>query len=135
MGKQDEFLSTKEFAALTGQTVAAVTKQLRKGALKGVKQSGKWMISRDQAGQADATPAAGKPAPKPPAPGAPKKKPGAGSGKSLSIDEFSRKTYLTPPGVMDWLKKGLLTGRQSDGGDWQVDAANLDTERIKKLIR
>lgn len=144
MGKQDKLLSTKDFAALTGQSVAAVTKGLRGGTLKGVKKSGKWMIDRDQAG-ASKKPVARKsaakaPAPRkktPAAPASPKsaKKPDAGSGKAFTVDEFSKMTYLTPFGVRDWIKKGILSARQTGEGDWQVDAANLDTDQIKRLLR
>jgi hypothetical protein len=55
--------------------------------------------------------------------------------KFFSVAEFADMTYLTEYGVMQWLKQGLLKGRQNDRGDWQVDASNLEVPNVKRLIR
>ena len=48
MAKKTENISTSEFSKLSGLSVSQVSKLLRDGKIKGVKESGKWMISRDQ---------------------------------------------------------------------------------------
>jgi len=35
----------------------------------------------------------------------------------------------------EWLKLGRLTGQQIAGGQWQVDAANLEVPNVKRLVR
>ena len=55
--------------------------------------------------------------------------------KFFSVAEFADMTYLTEYGVMQWLKQGLLKGRQNDRGDWQVDASNLEVPNVKRLVR
>ena len=67
------------------------------------------------------------------APRGPADSPAAGRGYSVS--EFSDMTYLTPFGVTEWLKKGILSGSQDEDGNWSVDAANLESDRIKRLRR
>jgi len=44
-------------------------------------------------------------------------------------------TYLTENGVRQWLQKGLLRGRQDAGGNWQVEASNLEVPNVKRLVR
>jgi hypothetical protein len=69
---------------------------------------------------------------------APEKKtapPPAETKKFFSIAEFADMTYLTEYGVMQWLKQGLLKGRQNEKGDWQVDASNLQVPNVKRLVR
>ncbi|MEJ2282265.1 MAG: hypothetical protein P8X85_01575 [Desulfobacterales bacterium] len=44
-------------------------------------------------------------------------------------------TFLTENGVREWLKKGRLTGRQNESGEWVIDAANLEQPGIKRLVR
>jgi len=55
--------------------------------------------------------------------------------KSYSIAEFADMTYLTENGVRMWLKQGLLKGQQDAGGEWQIDASNLDVPNVKRLVR
>jgi len=55
--------------------------------------------------------------------------------KSFSIAEFADMTYLTENGVRMWLKQGLLKGQQDAGGEWQIDASNLDVPNVKRLVR
>ena len=44
-------------------------------------------------------------------------------------------TFLTPSGVLKYLKEGLLTGTLGADGKWQIAADNLQNERIRHLIR
>ncbi len=48
MTKKTEHISTSEFSSLSKLSVSQVSKLLREGKIKGVKESGKWMISRNQ---------------------------------------------------------------------------------------
>ncbi|UCH22120.1 MAG: hypothetical protein JSU83_02390 [Deltaproteobacteria bacterium] len=48
MAKKTARISTSEFSSLSGLTVSQVSKLLREGKIKGVKESGKWMISKNQ---------------------------------------------------------------------------------------
>ena len=149
MAKKSELLTSAKFAKKTGLTTAAVSKMIRKGKIKAVKKSGKWMIDPDQlnvkaVAEASKTgkPAAKKKAAKPKPEKAPAKKSTAPKGdmpgaamKSFSIPEFAGMTYLTEKGVAEWLKTGRLSGSQDDQGDWRVDAANLDVASIQRLVR
>jgi hypothetical protein len=51
------------------------------------------------------------------------------------VEEFSRLTFLTPAGVVKYLKAGILSGRQAEDGHWEVAADNLESARIRHLIR
>ena len=55
--------------------------------------------------------------------------------KTYSIAEFAGMTYLTEFGVKEWLKQGRIAGKQGAGGEWELDAANLDLPDIKRLLR
>lgn len=55
--------------------------------------------------------------------------------KFFSVAEFTAMTYLTEYGVMQWLKQGLLKGRQNDKGEWLIDASNLEVPNVKRLVR
>ena len=126
MPNQPTYMTTSEFSSASGKSVKTITKWLREGKLKGIKKGGKWSIP---AGQLDvfglgAAPSA-KSASASPSP----------DKTTLSVAQFSAKTYLTPFGVTEWLKKGLLCGHRDADGNWQVDAANLDLDRMKKLLR
>jgi len=55
--------------------------------------------------------------------------------KSFSIAEFADMTYLTENGVRQWLRQGLLKGRQDAKGEWQIDASNLEVPNVKRLVR
>jgi hypothetical protein len=48
MAKKTEHISTSEFSSLSGLSVSQVSKLLRAGKIEGIKESGKWMISRSQ---------------------------------------------------------------------------------------
>ena len=65
----------------------------------------------------------------------PKKKKAVSADKSYGIVQFAEMTYLTEKGVMDWLRKGRLTGKQDSKGAWLVDADNLENPNIKHLVR
>jgi hypothetical protein len=148
MVKQDQFLTTGAFASRAGIPTASVLKLIREGKIKAEKKSGKWMIAPDQLqaralkdsvqpGKKAAKPArpkstASKPAPAPKGKSA-KAKPGAG--KTYSVAEFAALTYLTEFGVIQWLKQGRVSGRQVSGGQWQIDAANLEVPDVKRLVR
>ena len=163
MAKKIERLTTSEFAKLTGVTAASVTKLIRDGKLKAVKQGGKWMIAKSQSKRKVlkkyATPqktAANKAAKPPkrsakaktaqpmrsrpqtasqPAAEKPKTSPRTGSRKTLSVPEFSSLTYLTAFGVIAWLKQGRLKGNMDETGQWRVAASNLDLTSVKRLLR
>jgi len=131
MGQNETLLTTKEFASRSGLPVAQVTKMLREKKLKGQKKSGKWMIpaSALQTAGASPQPATGAKA------GPPRAAQPPAGGPSLSVSEFSAKTFLTEAGVVQWLKKGRLKGTQAAGGEWRVDAASLELSAVKHLLR
>lgn len=154
MAKQDQFLTTGEFAAKAGLPTSSVTKLIRDGKIKAEKKSGKWRISPDQltSKAVQGSPKPGKKAQKTaaaktaksagkkktvnkPAPD-PRDKPAkAKAEKMYSVAEFADMTYLTEFGVKEWLKQGRLTGRQAAGGEWQVDPASLESPDVKRLLR
>jgi hypothetical protein len=153
MAKQDQFLTTGEFASKAGIPTSTVTKLIREGKIKAKKKSGKWMISPDQlkAKAVGSSPKPGKKtAAKKPAKSAGKtttgKKPASTppdkpakaittAGKMYTVAEFAAMTYLTELGVKEWLKQGRLSGQQAAGGQWQVDAASLELPNVKRLVR
>ena len=55
--------------------------------------------------------------------------------KLYTVAEFADMTYLTEFGVKQWLKQGRLTGQQATGGEWTIDAANLELPGVKRLVR
>jgi hypothetical protein len=148
MTKQDQFLTTGEFASKAGITTSSVTKLIRDGKIKAEKKSGKWMISPDQLdskavqgskkpGKKTGKSAGKKTAVNKPAPTQQDKpaKAKTTAGKMYAVAEFAGMTYLTEFGVKEWLKQGRLTGQQAAGGEWQVDAANLEVPDVKRLVR
>jgi hypothetical protein len=153
MTKQDQFLTTGEFASKAGIPTSSVTKLIRQGKIKAEKKSGKWMISPDQL-KAQAVQNSSKPGKKTTAKKAVKpaekkatlKKPAATqqdkpakakttAGKMYTVAEFAGLTYLTEFGVKEWLKQGRLTGQQAAGGEWKIDAASLELPGVKRLVR
>ena len=163
MAKETEYISTSEFSSFSGLSVSQVSKLLREGKIKGLKESGKWMISRNQlklkavkemAKIKKTAPSKIKPKKSQKDPG-PVKKTTAEAKKqkespppataaaldktvrknTYTVAEFSAMTYLTDFGVMDWLKKGRLMGTQDETGEWRIDAANLEITNIKRLLR
>ncbi len=153
MTNQDQFLTTGEFASKAGISTSSVTKLIRNGKIKAEKKSGKWMIFPDQL-ETETVQEVIKPGKKPTA-----KKTGKSAGKKATVNkpapanndnpaklkttarkmytvaEFAGMTYLTEFGVKLWLKQGRLTGRQAAGGEWQIDAANLELADVKRLVR
>ena len=150
MAKKTEALTTSQFSEMTGIPVSKITKMVRQGKIKGAKQSGRWMIDKNQlsarAVQAlsGSAPSATKPAAVKPAKSkskttsAPKPTrdvPPGSSKKTYSISEFAEMTFLTDHGVMQWLKNGRLRGHQDEQGTWQVEASNLEQPHVKHLVR
>jgi excisionase family DNA binding protein len=145
MAKKEQFLTTKEFASRIGISTSSVTRLIKDGKLKAEKKSGKWLIDPGQLNakavkelNRPAKPAAGKKValkkPSPQKKDKPPQKKQAGA-KTYTLAEFVAMTYLTEFGVKEWLKQGRLTGRQGAGGQWEIDAANLDLPDVKRLIR
>ncbi len=138
MSASQEMLTSQKFAERAGVSPSTVSKWLKSGKVKGVKQSGKWMISADQltavAPAQSAAPAATPVASKPIAAAANTSK-SAPAQRTYSIEEFSAKTYLTVYGVERFLKEGRLTGRKDEAGKWSVDHGNMERPDIQHLIR
>ena len=148
MAKQDQFLTTGEFAKKVGITTSSVTKLIRDGKIKAEKKSGKWMISPDElkakavANSTKPEKKAGRSATKKAPAGKPasdkKEKPAKtkkSAGKTYTVAEFAAMTYLTEHGVGEWLKQGRITGQLGSGGNWEIDAANLEAPDVKRLVR
>ena len=138
MPKSQDLLTTNEFAKKTGMTPSTISKWLRSGKLKGEKISGKWMIPAELAEKKE-TPAPTQPATrkatvvKPQVSAIPPQN--ITRTRVYSVEEFSSMTYLTPFGVQQWLKTGRLKGQKDDAGRWGVDASNLDSPDVKRLLR
>jgi hypothetical protein len=148
MAKDNQLLSTGEFASLAGIPTSSVTKLIREGKIKAEKKAGKWMIRPHQlhVKAVQEFLESTRPAPKkasPPAariaPPNKREKPAEAQPtavrKTYSIAEFAGMTYLTELGVKQWLKQGRLLGQKNENGDWLVDAANLDVPNVKRLVR
>ncbi len=145
MAKQDQLLTTREFASRAGIATSSVTKLIKVGKIAAEKKSGKWMITADQLKSevlkglsGPVKPAAKKKSAEKKPPASAKEKPTkakTSAAKTYSIAEFAAMTYLTEKGVRDWLKQGRLAGQQDQTGDWQLDAVNLDKPDVKRLIR
>ena len=153
MAKQDQFLTTGEFASKIGISTSTVLKLIREKKISAEKKAGKWLISPDQLkakAVKELRKSGKKPAGKKTVKSAPKQitsiKPASAkkeapatskktTNKTYSIAEFASLTYLTEFGVQEWLKEGRLTGQQAPGGEWQIEAANLDAPAIKHLVR
>ena len=153
MTKKDQFLTTAEFASQAGIPASSVAKLIKDGKIKAEKKSGKWLIDPSQlntkavkelnrtgkpaAKKKTATPKEKKSAAEKPSP--PKKekplKEEKSAGKTYTLAEFAGMTYLTEFGVKEWLKQGRLTGKQGAGGEWKIDAANLEVPDVKRLLR
>lgn len=131
-------MTSQQFAKHAGVSSSTVSKWLRSGKVKGVKQGGKWMISADQLVNAAPTEPETKPAPpaagkkSPPAINAPKS---TSAPRAYSIEEFSAMSYLTTFGVERYLKEGRLTGTKDSSGRWVVDHANVERPEIQRLLR
>lgn len=151
MAKDNQLLTTREFASRTGISVSMVSRFIRDGKIEAEKKSGKWMIHPNQlkakivqkTGKKSKS-KSGKISAK-----TPQKNVAAGDKKSagpekerayleqgtFTISEFAEMTYLTAAGVGQWLKQGRLTGKQNEKGEWLIDAANLQVPDVNRLIR
>ena len=154
MSQKQDLMTTAEFARKSGIPAAKVSELIRAGKIEAKKVSGRWKIAQSQL-KAKAVTQYGKSAPakkktaakaapakvkkaKAPAPKAEaaksKEKPDSKQ-KSYSVSEFAAMTYLTEKGVMEWLKTGRLKGQQESGGEWSIDAGNLQVADISRLLR
>ncbi|MGD9017108.1 MAG: hypothetical protein PVH30_06975 [Desulfobacterales bacterium] len=115
-------LTAKAYSERTGIPVQEVTRRLREGRIKGFKKSGRWVIPVDSSSEPMVREAASPSADRVP-------------DSHLSVAEFSRMTYLTEVGVVQYLKSGRLTGRIDANRQWRVDADNLNNPDIKHLVR
>jgi len=126
-----EMLTSQKFADRAGVSTSTVSKWLKSGKVKGVKQNGRWMISADQL--AGIVPSKSI-------------KPLAetvsvnnsnptSSRRTYSIEEFSTMTYLTVYGVERFLKEGRLSGHKDEAGKWSVDHTNVERLDIQRLLR
>lgn len=162
MAQQSSSLSTREFSELTGVAVSTVNRLLRKGKIKGVKTAGKWKIDKTEmtakaiqaivkqsgkrvapdkidrmAKKKDKAQGAGVPAGDYSASGDRISTSGTSADGTLtySVIEFSKLTYLTEYGVLEFLKKGLLQGVRDKNGQWRLGADNLKNPGIRHLLR
>ena len=126
-------LTTAEYAKKVGIPVAAVTRMLREGKLRGEKRGGRWIVFEDAS---PATPSADtgtdKSSSSPPVADTPM--PPAGK-TTYDVETFAELTYLTVKGVHQWLKAGRLSGRIAASGEIMIDAANLERPDFKHLVR
>ena len=162
MAQQSSSLSTREFSELTGIAVSTVNRLLREGKIKGVKTAGKGKIDKTEM-TAKAIQTILKPSSKEAAPGkidrmaakkdkaqesrvptgefsvAADKKTTSGTSaddaQTYSVTEFSRLTYLTEYGVLEFLKKGRLKGVRDEKGQWRLGADNLRNPVMRHLLR
>ncbi len=151
MVKENQLLTTREFANRTGITASKVSKLIRAGKIEAQKISGKWMIHSSQlqletlqrparsrkpktiknAAKAYHEKAENKTSKPPPS----LKETGSSAGREYTLSEFAEMTYLTENGVKLWLSQGLLTGRRNERGEWLIDAVCLQLPHVKRLVR
>jgi hypothetical protein len=134
MSQSETLLNTQDFAKKAGVSAGTVSKWLRSGKIKGDKQGGKWMIAASELEiLKGSTPSQ---SPKTTV-GKPKieDQPTKSVGHSYSIEEFSAMTYLTEFGVKKWIKEGKLSIHRDEDGPPRIDAANLDSPNVKRLLR
>jgi excisionase family DNA binding protein len=131
MSMGSEIMTTRQYAEQYGVSSSTVSKWIRSGKINAQKIGGKWFISPDQVvAQNDSPSGSGKNREISPAP------PQSTSGDHYySVEKFSALTYLTPFGVLQWLKDGRLTGIKDKSGQWQVHASNLENNNVKRLLR
>jgi hypothetical protein len=129
-----ETLSSGEFSRITGLSVSAITKMLRRGSLRGEKRGGKWAICASEC----RSPVLGikkAPAQPPIDLDDPPAEISAVNAATYDVETFARMTYLTEKGVRQWLKNGRLSGRSGTDGKDLVDAINLSRPELRHLIR
>jgi excisionase family DNA binding protein len=145
MDKDNQLLTTREFASLTGLQASKVSKLIRQGKIEAEKKSGKWLIhpnqlqakavqGADKSGKSTSKKKTVKTSHKKAATSAAKEMENS-TGRAYTVSEFVEMTYLTELGVAQWLKQGRLTGQQNEKGDWLIDAANLQEPNIRRLLR
>ena len=147
MSQKQDLMTTAEFARKSGIPTAKVSELIRAGKIKAKKVSGRWQIAESQL-KVEAVSQYGKSAPvkkkstaskaasKPvKAKAAAPKVTADSKQKTYSVTEFAAMTYLTEKGVMEWLKTGRLRGQQESGGEWSIDAENLQVADISRLVR
>ncbi len=145
MVKDNQLLTTREFASRTGLQASKVSRLIRQGKIEAEKKSGKWLIhpnqlqakaiqEPDKGGKSTAKKKTVRTSHKKAATSAAKEIENS-TGRSYTISEFVEMTYLTELGVGQWLKQGRLTGQQNEKGDWLIDAANLQVSDIRRLLR
>jgi len=145
MAKKSPALSTREFSDMTGISASTVSRLVREGKIKGVKESGKWLIDRDEL-NAEAVRSLSKTTRILEVSGADgrvptplekkgKKHPSKPAARTYSVAEFSELTYLTEKGVEEFLTSGRLQGARDDKGNWRVGHENLQNSNIRHLIR
>ena len=151
MDKDNQVLTTREFASRTGLQASKVAKLIRQGIIEAEKKSGKWLIHPnqlqakafqvpDKGGKSTAKKKTIKTSHKKAATSATKtitavKGLEISAGRVYTVSEFVEMTFLTELGVVQWLKQGRLTGQQNEKGDWLIDAANLQEPNIRRLLR
>ena len=148
MAKKSPSLSTREFSEMTGISVSAVGRLIREGKIKGVKVSGKWLIDKYEINAKVVKALAKKPGEKKTSVSAGRthlvqtargesvnKKQPEPSGKTYSVAEFSKLTYLTEKGVEEYLKKGWLQGVRDERGNWHLGHENLQNPGMRHLVR
>ena len=122
MTLEKKYLTSKEYSTISGIPVSSLRRLLRGGKLEAIKTSGKWMIPENQLQSGDIQ----------------KIEKSAGGDpikKTYSVEEFAEMTFLTPFGVEQWLKKGLLLGIRDPEGGLCVDAESLEIPNVKRLVR
>ena len=145
MDKDNQLLTTREFASRTGLQAAKVSKLIRQGKIEAKKTSGKWLIhptqlqakaiqGSDKGGKSTAKKKTVRTSHKKTVTSATKEIENS-TGRAYTVSEFVEMTYLTELGVRQWLKQGRLIGQQNEKGDWLIDAANLQEPNIKRLLR
>ena len=150
MEKEHKLLTTKEFSDRTGIAADVVSRWIRSGKIKALKQSGRWLIAPSQlklkiVQQAASDPPVSRQEKTPhsgqmPAQEVDRAKPvspvfSKPAATSYSVAEFAEMTYLTEQGVLLWLKEGRLRGTKDDVGRWRVLADNLEDPNVKRLLR
>lgn len=139
MPQSEELLSTQAFAKKAGVSAGTVSKWLRSGKIKGMKQSGKWVIDAAELSAVGGTKSsdpkkqsvAKKTAAKPPAAASKAKS----NKKTYTVEQFSAMTYLTEFGILKWVKQGKLSSTRDESGQPRIDASNLEEPSMKHLIR
>lgn len=128
MSSSTQYMTTQEYAEKIGMSASTISKWLRSGKIKGEKQNGKWIIPLEQ----DHQPPVQSAKPQQPAPTNAK---ATRQGRSFTVAQFSKMSYLTESGVIRWLQEGRLKGAKDESGQWHVSADSLNDNNVKRLLR